>query len=209
MSAEGGGAGQRRRYGLLVVAFHIVAMGLWVLVQFGSEVLAGAGWAGERGTMAVSRCVDSYVSNADRGGGGTVHHCFGTFRPDGGGPEVTGVELKGGRGDEYAPPRPGSSCARPADVRPGWCGPDRSNEVPARYLHDKVWIFGSGLILPGGAALLGLAVVGGGLLVAAHGWWPAEGLRPRPVRSAPKALVGLTVVGTLTLFLGMLPSLDV
>ncbi|GAA2750029.1 hypothetical protein [Kitasatospora cinereorecta] len=162
MGAEGGGTA--RRIGLLYVALNVVAVGLWALVHFGSETLAGAGLVGERGTLKVTSCQDRAYST-DHGGSGTTHHCYGDFRPDNGGPEVEGVELRGGSGDAYLTP---NSCKGSRSDKPWWCGGEHPDSVRARYVHGDAWIWGSGAALPTGGALLGAAVVGAGLLIASR-----------------------------------------
>ncbi|MGW6915995.1 hypothetical protein ACWGB8_19585 [Kitasatospora sp. NPDC054939] len=192
MAADSGGT--TRRFGLLYVALNVVAAGLWVLAHFGSEVLAGAGLWGERGMLKVTSCVDRTYTT-DRGGSGSTHHCFGTFTPDGGGKEVTGVEVRGGSGDTYlkSPSCKGLS-------KPWWCGGENSDTVRARYVHGDAWIWGGGVVLPTGVALMGVAAVGAGLLIASR---TLKEPRPGWLAIVPKVLWGLVVFGFLLTMLAM------
>lgn len=202
-AGESGGAGGTGRMVLLVaVGVQIAGAALWMLVHFGAETLAGVGWVGEPGRLVVTKCYDGVVIPNGQDSGGSDPECFGTFRPAGGGPEVTGVEVQGGRGNEYLQPGPQATCD--PVYRPWWCGDDRPAGVAARYLHGDAWIFGNALFVPGSLALVGLSGVGLGVLTAARGIVrPNAGLQP------PWFRLGLRVAGTAVFagFLGVLLGL--
>lgn len=199
MAAEDGGpAAATERAPVVVrsvfacIGASIAVVGLWVAVLFGAKVLAGAGWAGTPGRLAVETCVDTESASADRV---TVRTrwCSGTFRPDDGGAEIEHVTLKGGAGAAYVPPRPGSRCYGDSPDRPWWCKGDRPTSVAVRYLDGQAWMFGSGLLLPGAVALLGLCGFGLGLLLGVHQLvWPAPERRPPWMR---RTMYGVGVIG--------------
>ncbi|MFC8448225.1 hypothetical protein [Kitasatospora sp. NPDC057223] len=183
-----------RRFGLLYLALNVVALGLWVVWHFGAQTLAGAGLAGERGMLEVTSCQDrSYTT--DRGGSGTVHHCYGDFQPDGGGPAVSGIELRGGSGDAYLT----SNSCKGSTTKPWWCrtNPD---SVRARYVHGQAWIYGNGMVLPTGAAVMGTAIVGAGLLIGYRGLGRPV---PRRLQKAPAVLVMTLAAGFCVVLLAM------
>ncbi|GAA4836240.1 hypothetical protein [Kitasatospora terrestris] len=194
MAAEGGGTA--RRIGLWYVALNVVAVGLWVLVHFGSQTLAGAGLVGDRGMLKVTECQD-HSSSTEHGGTVWTHHCYGDFRPDGGGPVVEGVELRGGSGDTYLTP---SSCRGDRANQPWWCKGEHPDSVRARYVDDDAWIWGSGVLAPTGAAVMGLAVVGGGLLIGSR---TLKEPRPRWLTKAPVVLCVAGSVGFVVVMLGL------
>ncbi|MFF1869229.1 hypothetical protein [Kitasatospora herbaricolor] len=186
MAAEGGGS--TRQYGLWFAALNVVAVGLWVLVHFGSETLAGAGLVGERGMLKVTGCQDRSYST-EHGGSGTTHHCYGDFRPDDGGPVVEGVELRGGSGDAYLV---SGSCRNSRPNQPWWCGGEHSDSVRARYVNGDAWTWGDGVLLPTGVSLMGAAVFGAGALIASR---TLAEPRPRWLDKAPTALWAALLAG--------------
>ncbi|WP_367319921.1 hypothetical protein [Streptomyces sp. HUAS ZL42] len=182
---------------LAYIGLSIAVGGLYMAVVFGARVLAGAGWVGTPGRLAVEECVDVESVTSDRDTVRT-YWCSGTFHPDDGGPEIEDVTLKGGRGDAYVPPRPGSRCYGDRPDRPWWCEGDRPTSVAVRYLDGKAWMFGSGMWLPGTVALLGLCGSGLGLLLVAHQLvWPDPERRPRWLRRATYGCCGAGMAGWL------------
>ncbi|MFD4142114.1 hypothetical protein [Streptomyces sp. NPDC058572] len=175
-------------------ALSLAIAGLYVAWLFGAKVLAGAGWVGTPGRLAVERCVDQESTSSD-GDVVRTYWCSGTFRPDDGGPEIEHVTLKGGRGDAYVPPQPGSWCYGDSPDRPWWCKGDRPTSVAVRYLGGEAWMFGNGLFVPGSVSFLGLCGFGLGLLLTLHQMvWPDPERRPRWLR---RRIYDICVVGTL------------
>ncbi|MEV6399057.1 hypothetical protein AB0M39_30465 [Streptomyces sp. NPDC051907] len=176
-------------------ALSLAIAGLYVAWLFGAKVLAGAGWVGAPGRLAVERCVDQESTSSD-GAVVRTSWCSGAFRPDDGGPEIEHVMLKGGRGDAYLPPRRGSRCYGNAPDRPWWCKGDQPTSVAVRYLDGEAWTFGSGLLVPGPVSLLGLCGFGVGLLLTLQQTvWPDPERRPRWLR---RRIYDICVVGTLS-----------
>ncbi|WP_354644364.1 hypothetical protein [Kitasatospora camelliae] len=187
-----------RRHGLAVFGIYLAIMGLGCAAFFGSDVLAAVGLAGTKGVMEVEQCVDSTVTEYGRGGGTSVHHCYGTFHPDHG-EDVTGVELRGGRGDAYIWPR---SCEI-ATVRPTWC-PSERPVLRARLSDGRPWILGDGVLVPAGVSAMGLALAAQGVLMGAWGLrWPDRGSRPAWLHKAPKAVLAVGAAGFLVMLYGL------
>jgi hypothetical protein len=173
-------AGRRSVAGRLFFAclgLYLIVVGLGVAWAGGAKVLAGAGWAGEKGRLAVEKCVDETHEDSDHQTVRT-YYCYGTFRPADGGKEIEDVLLKGGRGEAYER-RSGVYCNEDTVDRPWWCPAEDPAPVAVRYVDGEAWIFGSGMFLPGSVVLFGLCGLGLALLVITHQVvWPDPERRP-------------------------------